>query len=213
MKKIDLHIHTVQTPSDPNGFIFDLEVLKDYIISSKLDAIAITNHNAFYKNDWETISEAVEVPVFPGAELNITTTSGFGHVLLIANQNDIEDFVSGMKVFANECPGKKDSVEWEKVIEIFPKLKDWLVIPHYNKKKKVDTPTLKKIEELTGCDALEVSNAKKWIVDSDSQVYFLTLNQSLLLVIVDLVCECLMIIRLTTLCGMHTALLTSSVMK
>ena len=172
MKKIDLHIHTVQTPSDPNGFTFDLEVLKDYIISSKLDAIAITNHNAFYKDDWETISEAVEVPVFPGAELNITTTAGFGHVLLIANQNDIEDFVSGMKVFANECPGEKDSVEWEKVIKIFPKLKNWLVIPHYNKKKRVDTPTLKKIEELTGCDALEVSNAKKWIGESGSQSIF-----------------------------------------
>jgi PHP N-terminal domain-containing protein len=173
MKKIDLHIHTVQTPSDSKNFTFDLGVLKNYVIASKLDAIAVTNHNAFYRDNWEEISESVGVPVFPGAELNISTAAGFGHVLLIADQNDIEDFASGMKVFADECPGKKDHVEWERVIEIFPKLKDWLVIPHYKKTKKVDTPTLKKIEELTGCDALEVSNAKKWIVESGSQSIFL----------------------------------------
>ena len=63
MKKIDLHIHTVQTPSDPNGFTFDLEVLKDYIISSKLDAIAITNHNAFYKDVGPSDSSASYKPV------------------------------------------------------------------------------------------------------------------------------------------------------
>ena len=46
MKKLDLHIHTVATPSDPT-FIFNMDTLKKYISCRDIDAIAITNHNFF----------------------------------------------------------------------------------------------------------------------------------------------------------------------
>jgi predicted metal-dependent phosphoesterase TrpH len=46
MKKIDLHIHTVNTQSDPD-FEFSLDALKGYVKEKSLDAIAITNHNLF----------------------------------------------------------------------------------------------------------------------------------------------------------------------
>lgn len=100
MKRIDLHIHTKVTASDSRGFEFDIEVLKDYVRTAKLDAIAITNHNAFYRDDYEQISDEISVPVFPGAELNISTSASFGHVLVIANPDDIEDFQMGMRTFA-----------------------------------------------------------------------------------------------------------------
>ena len=48
MKKIDLHIHTIATEKDSN-FIFDMEKMLLYVDISKLDVIAITNHNVFDK--------------------------------------------------------------------------------------------------------------------------------------------------------------------
>ena len=49
MKKIDLHIHTIATEKDSN-FIFDMEKMLLYVDISKLDVIAITNHNVFGLN-------------------------------------------------------------------------------------------------------------------------------------------------------------------
>ena len=158
MKRIDLHIHTMATVSDSKGFEFDIEVLKDYVRTARLDAIAITNHNTFYRDDFDQISNEIGIPVFPGAELNISTTSNsFGHVLVIAKPDDIDDFQTGMRTFAEECPGNTDHVDWERVIEIFPKLSRWLVIPHYRKAKQLDSLTIEKIESSTGYDALEVA--------------------------------------------------------
>lgn len=166
MKRIDLHIHTVATPSDSKGFEFDPEVLKEYVSSAKLDAIAITNHNGFYRDNYDAVKDTLDIPVFPGAELNISTAAAFGHVLVIADPDDIDELAEGMAIFAEECPDGKSHVSWERVTELFPSLKKWLVIPHYRKAKRIDSPTLAIIESMTGCDALEVSNAKKWLVES-----------------------------------------------
>ena len=46
MKKLDLHIHTVQTVSD-HPFSFSIEKLKEYVQKLKIEGIAITNHNMF----------------------------------------------------------------------------------------------------------------------------------------------------------------------
>jgi len=42
--KIDLHIHTKSTKKDAD-FIFDMDVLKEFVETNDLDVIAITNHN------------------------------------------------------------------------------------------------------------------------------------------------------------------------
>lgn len=44
MKKLDLHIHTIQTLSD-RAFSFSVDKLKEYVKSLNIDGIAITNHN------------------------------------------------------------------------------------------------------------------------------------------------------------------------
>lgn len=46
MKKCDLHIHTIATPSDAS-FTFNLNVLENYVRKMQLDVIAVTNHNVF----------------------------------------------------------------------------------------------------------------------------------------------------------------------
>lgn len=167
MNRIDFHIHTVGTASDSSGFEFDVDVLKDYVERAHLAAVAITNHNGFYRDNYEQVSQALNITVFPGAEINVTKLSGFGHVIIVADPADIDDFASGMVTLANECPGKDDHVSWDRVVELFPKISDWLIIPHYKKSKKLDSATLSRIQSTTGYDALEVTNAKKWLVERD----------------------------------------------
>lgn len=69
--RIDFHIHSIATPSDAKGFEFDIDVLAHYVEESKLDAIAITNHNGFYVDNYKEISEALSITVFPGIEINV----------------------------------------------------------------------------------------------------------------------------------------------
>ena len=168
MNRIDFHIHTVETTSDSSGFKFDVAVLKDYVKRARLAAIAITNHNGFYRDDYDQISKTLGIAVFPGAEINVAKPSGFGHVIVVADPADIDDFASGMATLANECPSKNDHVSWDRVVKLFPKINNWLIIPHYKKSSKnLDSATLSRIKSTTGYDALEVTNAKKWLVERD----------------------------------------------
>ena len=116
MNRIDFHIHTVATASDSKGFTFDPDVLKEYVERSDLAGIAITNHNNFYRDNFEQVVDMLDIPVFPGAELNITTAGSFGHVLVIADLADIDDFSSGMETFASECSGESSHVSWDRVV-------------------------------------------------------------------------------------------------
>ncbi|MCG0749298.1 hypothetical protein IMAU60057_03010 [Lactiplantibacillus plantarum] len=81
VKKIDFHIHTISDPNKDTGFTFSSIWLNDYIRRANLDAIAITNHNLFDDIQYKAISEALEIPVFPGMELSLET----GHVNLVFN--------------------------------------------------------------------------------------------------------------------------------
>ena len=83
MKKIDLHIHTVQSTSDRN-FIFHLESLKEYVKKLEIDCIAITNHNLFDKRQFEQICQELDIKIFPGIEIDLEG----GHLLLISEPVD-----------------------------------------------------------------------------------------------------------------------------
>lgn len=92
MKKCDLHIHTIASVTDSH-FTFSMEILKEYVDVRKLDVIAITNHNIFDRNQYESIKAALaNVVVLPGIEIDVDG----GHVLLITDtDNDsLNDFES-----------------------------------------------------------------------------------------------------------------------
>ena len=59
MKRCDLHIHTVPSVSD-RMFTYDKDVLLDYVAKTKLDVIAITNHNLFDYAQYQEINLMVE---------------------------------------------------------------------------------------------------------------------------------------------------------
>ena len=86
-KKIDFHIHTVASIKD-SDFTFSMEWLKKYIEATELDAIAITNHDLFDKNNFKEISEALpNVIVYPGIELALD----IGHVNIVFPNDYIND--------------------------------------------------------------------------------------------------------------------------
>ena len=156
MRKIDLHIHTISTISDID-FEFDLEKLKEYITKSCLECISVTNHNLFDQDQFSEICEGIDVPVFPGIEINL----GTGHVLIISDNKEIGDFQRKCDEVKSRIKVKTDSISSEELIDIFEDLSKYIVIPHYSKKPIIHENELKIIE--TYITSGEVSSPKKFI--------------------------------------------------
>ena len=125
MKKIDLHIHTVPSISDAS-FMFDLNKLKEYVEALEIDCIAITNHNLFDKSQFEEICQELsntKVKIFPGIEIDLER----GHILLISENEDLEDFYSKCNQVTSLIKTKDDFITYEQLREIFPLLNNYLL--------------------------------------------------------------------------------------
>ena len=160
MKKIDLHIHTVNTQSDPD-FEFSLDALKGYVKEKALDAIAITNHNLFDEAQYNEIANALAgiTTVYPGIEINIGTR--MGHLLLIANSSNVADFASRCAKIQEHIVSPSMSVSVQEFMEIFPNLGQYMLIPHMEKSPAVDAYTLSMLGDHICCG--EVGSIKKFV--------------------------------------------------
>ena len=114
MKKIDLHIHTVSTVSD-SDFTFSIDTLKKYIEKSKLDVIAITNHNIFDLNQFKIIQSEISIIAFPGIEIDLPT----GHLLLISDGKDLDAFNEKCKNVSDNIQSNTDFITVEEVKSIY----------------------------------------------------------------------------------------------
>ena len=139
MKKIDLHIHTIPSISD-SSFFFSLNSLKDYVEKLDIDCISITNHNLFDKSQFETICQELSIKVLPGIEIDIEG----GHILLISENEDLEDFNLKCNRINSLIRTKDSYITYEQLLEIFPLLNKYLIIPHYEKKPNIKEETLLK---------------------------------------------------------------------
>ncbi len=156
MRKIDLHIHTVSTISD-RPFAFSLDSLKRYVSDARLDAVAITNHDVFDPVQFRNIQQALDIPVFPGIEINVEK----GHVLVIARPTEVDDFAIKTNVVSQRITKTGDSIAVEELTQIFGNLHNYLVIPHYEKGPPIAGVTLEKLKPFV-C-AGEVDSAKKFL--------------------------------------------------
>jgi hypothetical protein len=143
MKKIDLHIHTKATISD-QPFDFALESLLAYVREKKIAAIAITNHNVFDLRQYQLIISSVDIPVFPGIEIDIEKS----HLLLIADLSDVADFSSRCDQVTSQIKSKDDCISFEIFNKIFLDLSKYILIPHYDKKPAMAKETIAKF----GCN-------------------------------------------------------------
>lgn len=155
MKKIDFHIHTIATVSDQD-FTFDQSVLVDYISELSLDAIAITNHNKFDKQQYETICGSLSIPVFPGIEIDIEK----GHLLVITSYEDVDDFAVRCEKVSALVSTATDYLRASQFEEIFPSVDKYILIPHYEKSPVLSLDKVPFLTRFITCG--EVNSIKKF---------------------------------------------------
>ncbi len=156
MKKIDLHLHTVATISD-RQFEFSASKLREYVRSASLDAIAITNHNIFNHDQYQSIRDEIPIAVFPGIEVNLEGC----HVLLITDDCYTDRLEQCSDQLANRIRTPEDELTCDQLFEILGDLSDFMVIPHYQKKPSIRQETLRRLDE--HITAGEVDSPKKFI--------------------------------------------------
>lgn len=156
MKKIDLHLHTVPTISD-SDFVFSIEKLEEYVCKASIDAIAITNHNIFNFPQFQEIKERLDIAVFPGIEIDLEG----GHVLLITEDGNADRLLQCSNEIQKLIHNPGDDITYDQLIDIFGDLKEFLVIPHYDKGPNIRPETLDKFD--TPVTAGEVNSPKKFI--------------------------------------------------
>ncbi len=143
MKKIDFHIHTVPVNGKDSSFTFNIEKFQHYIDELSIDAVAITNHNLFNLEQFETISSTLQnVIVFPGIEIDFED----GHLLLIGENNNLQDFDQKCKLISAKlnCREKITEVELK---EIFKDLSDYLLIPHYAQRREISKHVINSLHD------------------------------------------------------------------
>ena len=156
MKKVDFHIHTIPSVRDAD-FVFSMDTLTSYVHERSLDAIAITNHDLFDLSQFTQIAEQIDVPVFPGIEINLQS----GHLLVIDDPDRLDDFQQKADKIRAIIKTVEDYVTFEKLTEIYGDLGEYLVIPHYQKKPSISGDELNSI--LPYISAAEVDSPKKFV--------------------------------------------------
>ena len=156
MIKIDFHIHTRASILDAE-FDFSQAKLNEYIVSAGLDCIAITNHNLFDKEQFLAISNAVDVPVFPGIEVDLCKAQ----ILVFSDGRDLDGFEARCNQVSACCTEVGASIGVDAFKGIFGDLSEYILIPHYDKKPAIDETTLTQLAPHV--TAGEVSSAKKFM--------------------------------------------------
>ncbi|NMA12197.1 MAG: hypothetical protein GX933_03290 [Chloroflexi bacterium] len=181
MKKLDLHIHTIQTVSD-HPFSFSIEKLREYVQALSIDGIAITNHNEFDITQYKDIQSSLSdiCVVLPGIEINLGK-SNFGHIICITDQDDIEDFSIRCKAVQDRIITQKNFISLDELQQIFSDFEKYLWIPHYDKKPILDADIISAMGTCILCG--EVGSVKKFIyrqkdLDSLIPLYFSDLRPS-----------------------------------
>lgn len=161
MKKLDLHIHTIQTVSD-HPFSFSIDKLKEYVQGLHIDGIAVTNHNLFDATQFKNICNALSgiCVVLPGIEINLGA-NGFGHMICISSPDDIDDFSNRCSIIQTKITTPRDRITYNELRQIFGDLNRYLWIPHYDKKPTIDPSILEDMKEYLLCG--EIGSVKKFI--------------------------------------------------
>lgn len=157
MLKIDFHIHTISTLKDTD-FEFNINILNKYINEMSLDCIAITNHNTFDRKQFENISKCVNAKVYPGMEIDIENS----HLLLICDICDMDVLELASSKLEKMILDENSYITFEEFENLFPDYNNYILIPHYKKKPRMQQSTINKFKGLIKCG--EVPNSKKYSV-------------------------------------------------
>lgn len=156
MIRVDFHIHTVSTQWD-HPFEFNCDTLIEHVKGQKLNAVAITNHNCFDKQNYSEVVVPSLSPyncaAFPGVEVSALGT----HILIISDVSKVDELAKCCENLKEM--GIHDSLSFDELTRFFPLLSDYLVIPHYSKDPSISEENLELLE--TFVHGVETSSMKK----------------------------------------------------
>lgn len=160
MKKLDLHIHTISTSVDCK-FDFSMEKLSNYVKESKIDGIAITNHNLFDIKQYEEISKSLDnCVVLPGIEISIGNP--VGHLICIADADNAGNFSIICQKISDCIFNGNSSISFDELKKFFGDFEKYLWIPHIDKSPNVSSGIINKMNQHIFCG--EVKSPKKFIL-------------------------------------------------
>lgn len=195
--KIDIHIHTKKIKSgDSESREIEPKEFCDTISKTDVKICAITNHNHFDKNQYDSILELGEssFQTWPGVELDVIENNKRGHLIVIVNPKNAKKFDDLLNVLTAGKSADIFSISLSEIAELFDPL-DPIYIPHYLNKKPsisddeiqilIDKATNKKriLKEATNSISagIFVSHGHKSIYGSDIQDWkdYVNLSQNL----------------------------------
>lgn len=92
--RVDFHCHTKATKSGDGNRTVEPAMFAQKLKQADVDAVAITNHNHFDKEQYVSLSAAVadQIMVWPGVELDVAGAAGRWHMIVIVGPNKVDDF-------------------------------------------------------------------------------------------------------------------------
>lgn len=131
-KHVDFHLHTLPNSELDNSFSFSMTWMDEYIDDTKLDAIAITNHDFLDLDNYKKIKQHFDnkIVVFPGAEIKLKG----GHILVIDDGENAKRLSDSLRELLETkesglLPNERD------FIEAFPYYDELLIIKDAAKSK------------------------------------------------------------------------------
>ncbi len=122
----------------------------------EIDCIAITNHNKFDKEQFETITSSIGITTLPGIEIDLEK----GHLLLISDNKDLDDFSDKCALVEAKIISSTDFITVAELRSLFPDLSQYILIPHYDKKPIVRQEIIDSLKEFIS--AGEVASVRKF---------------------------------------------------
>ncbi|WP_099044455.1 hypothetical protein [Leuconostoc citreum] len=158
--RIDFHLHTIADKHKDTEFTYSESWLKKYIQKCHMDAIAITNHNLFDKDQFENITATENLPgnleIYPGMELSLLT----GHVLVVYDKQEkyIRELDEASEQISQKNLGESQGISVNDFKNIFPSWQKAILVFDLNKSKRMPIP-----EELySGFNLAGVSNQQQF---------------------------------------------------
>lgn len=195
--KIDIHVHTKKVKSgDSDSRAIVPKAFCDTISKTDVKICAITNHNHFDKNQYDSIVDLSEsfFQTWPGVELDVIENNKRGHLIVIVNPKNAEKFNNLLNTLTAGKSVDSFSISMGEIAKSFDPL-DPIYIPHYLSKKPsisddeiqilIDKVTNKKriLKEATNSISagIFVSHGHKSIYGSDIQDWkdYVNISQSL----------------------------------
>ena len=135
--KIDIHIHTKKVKSgDSETREIDPKKFCETILKTDVKICAITNHNHFDKEQYESIVNQSKAffQTWPGVELDISENGKRGHLIVIVNPKNAKRLSEILTEITAGKSADAFSIDLKETTKLFNPL-DPIFIPHYLSKR------------------------------------------------------------------------------